>query len=125
MPKSVISETPRCNKCEICGHLIMDGECPPDGEHPPDTRQNSGCFRCCVCNDCLDGVPFTVDFDNKIYCVNDFHWIFVPKCRSCDEGITPVEGTEETIRVVAMEQDFHAQVRAQRVQLLPQAVADR
>ena len=78
-----------------------------------------------MCNDCLDGVPFTVDFDNKIYCVNDFHWIFVPKCRSCDEGITPVEGTEETIRVVAMEQDFHAQVRAQRVQLLPQAVADR
>jgi len=32
-----------------------------------------GCFRCSICNECLDGLPFTIDKERRLFCLYDYH----------------------------------------------------
>ncbi|XP_073531291.1 lipoma-preferred partner isoform X2 [Phyllobates terribilis] len=68
-----------------------------------------GCFICVVCFRSLDGIPFTVDASGHIHCIEDFHKKFAPRCSVCKEPIMPAPGQEETVRIVALDRDFHVQ----------------
>ncbi|KAM6921834.1 LOW QUALITY PROTEIN: lipoma-preferred partner [Xenentodon cancila] len=89
--------------CTICSKPIMERILRATGKayHPH-------CFTCVVCHRSL-GIPFTVDASNHIHCIEDFHKKFAPRCCVCSDPIMPAPGQEETVRIVALDRDFHVQ----------------
>ncbi|XP_053566225.1 lipoma-preferred partner isoform X1 [Bombina bombina] len=91
-------------QCNVCAKPIMERILRATGKayHPR-------CFTCVVCFRSLDGIPFTVDASGQIHCIEDFHKKFAPRCSVCKEPIMPAPGQEETVRIVALDRDFHVQ----------------
>lgn len=91
-------------QCNVCKTPIMERILRATGKayHPH-------CFTCVECHRSLDGIPFTVDAGNHIHCIEDFHKKFAPRCSVCKEPIMPATGQEETVRIVALDRDFHVQ----------------
>ncbi|XP_074046762.1 lipoma-preferred partner isoform X2 [Macrotis lagotis] len=91
-------------QCNVCAKPIMERILRATGKayHPH-------CFTCVMCRRSLDGIPFTVDASGHIHCIEDFHKKFAPRCSVCKEPIMPAPGQEETVRIVALDRDFHVQ----------------
>lgn len=55
-------------RCSKCGEAISGKLLRASGKafHPH-------CFVCVVCHKSLDGVPFTVDTENRVHCVPCYH----------------------------------------------------
>ncbi|VDK75042.1 unnamed protein product [Litomosoides sigmodontis] len=89
-------------RCAACSHFIMDMVLQALGKsyHPR-------CFRCERCKSCLDGVPFALDSEGHVYCIDDYHRLFAPKCAACSQAIMPNKETGETVHVVAINRDYH------------------
>ncbi|XP_037532130.1 zyxin [Nematolebias whitei] len=102
--------SPQCEDCYIsslavcsrCGERITDRVLKAVGQ-----SFHTHCFRCSTCSCVLDGAPFITDDNNNPYCVQDYHRRFSPLCVSCNEPIVPAPGSEETVRVVALDKNFH------------------
>ncbi|XP_052441081.1 LIM domain-containing protein 1 [Carassius gibelio] len=88
--------------CTSCGYLITDMVLQALGKsfHPD-------CFRCFICNEKLEGQPFSVDTQNKIYCVKDYHRILAQTCAICEQLILPTKGSNEIVRVMSMGKSYH------------------
>ncbi|GCB79103.1 hypothetical protein scyTo_0019491, partial [Scyliorhinus torazame] len=89
-------------KCAVCHEPITEKMLRATGKafHPK-------CFTCNTCKKQLEGQPFIVDKDGEIYCVEDYHRKYAPKCSVCNEPIIPEDGKEETVRIIALEKNFH------------------
>lgn len=43
----------------------------------------------------------------QIHCLECFHQKFAPRCYACHQMILPNDGEEETIRIVALDRNYH------------------
>ncbi|WKY05029.1 hypothetical protein Q1695_005774 [Nippostrongylus brasiliensis] len=89
-------------KCKKCGNKIADRLLRAHGD-----AYHVECFTCTGCSRTLDGVPFTTDPQDNVYCVTCYQDKFAPRCAVCNKPIVPKDGEKESVRVIAMDKSFH------------------
>ncbi|CAF1103030.1 unnamed protein product [Rotaria sordida] len=89
-------------KCVVCARPITDRILRATGK-----PYHAECFCCIVCHKSLDGVPFTIDALMEVHCIDCFHQKFAPRCYVCHRPILPINGQDETIRIVALDRSYH------------------
>jgi len=65
------------------------------------------CFFCSECKQSLDGVRFIPDKNGNLYCVPDYHNLFLPKCAACVKPIVPHEGHDEARHIISDGKEYH------------------
>lgn len=87
----VENETGTCADCQqgIRGNFVMAGE----------LQFHVDCFKCPSCQKSLAGLMY-VEHEGKVYCEEDFHLLFSPRCAKCQE---PIRGRY----VTALGQTWH------------------
>jgi len=124
---------PLCMKCSVCGDILSQqffsqsgqllceadyhrivGSCARCGQaavgkifQVASDVYHQDCLTCCVCDDSLVGVPFSVDDDQKIYCQDDFNRLYATHCSVCSRPIVPKKGESTASRIKALGRDFH------------------
>jgi len=107
-----VNNTPFCEtcyetsleKCVVCKERITDAIIKAVG-NPYHAR----CFKCVGCEKNLDGVPFSMDVECSIYCVQCFQLRFSPRCCVCHDLIMPTFEQKGTIHIVSMDKNFHVE----------------
>ncbi|KAI6203352.1 LIM domain-containing protein jub [Aphelenchoides besseyi] len=66
------------------------------------------CFCCFDCGRCLDGLPFCVDSEDRVFCMEDYERLFIPTCARCNNPIKASNSYGQIVRVVAMDdREYH------------------
>jgi len=112
LPFFHVQGTPYCcnchdnllHTCVKCHHKITDSIVTAVGK-----SYHTDCFTCVKCRKNLDGVPFTVDGCETIYCIDCYQVLYSPRCAVCTELIMPTQEDEGTVHIVAMGMNLHTE----------------
>jgi len=93
--------------CKKCGKEVDGGEI----VRAVDSLFHTECFSCCKCSKNLAGkdASFMADDEKNIYCREDYHKKFSPRCHGCHEPIAPKPGEKSASRLKALDKDWHPQ----------------